>query len=197
MPGLIDDLKKQMRQRGLPAKMKEARGWLLSKLPGLAGQNRITPSQIIKHSGDRATSGPMIGKMYFYYYNAKTKDKLPYWDRFPLVLPIEQYSDGFLGLNLHYLDYESRAILLDNLMEFKNNNANDYSTYLRLSYNMLGGIKKYKKARHCLKRYLFGYVQSNFIEIYADEWNTAIFLPVERFQKKSKYEVWVDTKEDD
>ncbi len=192
MPGLIDELKNEMRRKGLPAKMKEARSWLLEKLPALKGQ--ITPSKIIKYSPGRATGSALIGRMYFYYYDAKTKEKLPYWDKFPLVLPIEQYSDGFLGLNLHYLDYESRAILLDNLMEYKSNSKNDESTYLMLSYAMLGGIKRFKQAQPCIKRYLFGQIQSNFIEIYSDEWNTAIFLPVERFQKRSKYHAWVDSK---
>ena len=46
----------------------------------------------------------------------KLKNKLPYYDRFPLTLPIEQYSDGFLGINLHYLSILMRIRLLDRLM---------------------------------------------------------------------------------
>lgn len=189
--GLIDNIKKELMLKGMPTKMREARGWLMGKLPGLS----VTPKSIVKFSPGRASGGPLIGRMYFYFYDAKTKDKLPYWDKFPLVLPIEQYDDGFLGLNLHYLDYESRALLLDNLMTYRNNDKNDESTYLQLSYRMLSGIKKWKKAQHCIKRYLYGHIQSSFIEVYSDEWNIAIFLPVERFKKASKYTVWADTGE--
>jgi hypothetical protein len=34
------------------------------------------------------------------------------------------------------------------------------------------------------------HVQSQFLNIKADEWETAIFLPVERFVKKNKKAVW-------
>ena len=37
------------------------------------------------------------GNMYMMFYNAKTKDKLPYYDRFPLVIPFDTVSvkNGF------------------------------------------------------------------------------------------------------
>ena len=41
-----------------------------------------------------------------------------------------------------------------------------------------------------LKRYLATHVQSRFLNIKPDEWETAIFLPVERFVKKNKKAVW-------
>ena len=44
-----------------------------------------------------------VGKMYMFFYDAKYKDTLPFFDIFPLVFPIEFYSEGFLGINLHYL----------------------------------------------------------------------------------------------
>jgi len=58
---------------------------------------------------------PFIGGLMFFIYDPKTKDKLPYWDRFPLVIPINLYPDGFLGLNLHYLPYYQRQLLLATL----------------------------------------------------------------------------------
>src|SRR4051812_30598339 len=56
-----------------------------------------------------------IGTMIMYFYDAKLKDVLPYWDQFPLVFPIEIYDDGFLGINLHYLPPMLRAKLMDAL----------------------------------------------------------------------------------
>ena len=44
-----------------------------------------------------------IGRLNMFLYDPKYKDKLPYYDVFPLVLPIQRYSDGFLGINFHYL----------------------------------------------------------------------------------------------
>ena len=54
---------------------------------------------------------PVFGKMNFFMYSPKYKDDrnvLPYYDRFPLILPItpvgaNNVSEGFMGLNFHYL----------------------------------------------------------------------------------------------
>jgi len=62
---------------------------------------------------DAAKSGTLtgrmwLGKMYFFVYNPKHKITLPYYDMFPLVLPIERYSNGFLGINFHFLAPKDR-----------------------------------------------------------------------------------------
>ena len=44
---------------------------------------------------------PFYGKLNMFFYDPKHKKTLPYYDTFPLVLPLETYNDGFLGLNLH------------------------------------------------------------------------------------------------
>jgi len=64
------------------------------------------------------TSKMWLGKMYFFVYNPKHKMTLPYYDMFPLVLPVERYSDGFLGINFHYLAPKERAHLLDEIKIF-------------------------------------------------------------------------------
>ena len=60
-----------------------------------------TSTQLIRQ-GKRGRN-VQFGKLNMFMYDPKLKKKLPYYDTFPLVLPIESYSDGFLGLNLHYL----------------------------------------------------------------------------------------------
>jgi len=45
------------------------------------------------------------GNMYMYVYDPKYKDTMPYWDQFPLCLPFDEISGGFVGINLHYLPY--------------------------------------------------------------------------------------------
>ena len=46
-------------------------------------------------------SVPFYGRLNMFTYNPKHKKTLPYYDTFPLVLPIEKYPDGFLGINFH------------------------------------------------------------------------------------------------
>ena len=56
----------------------------------------------------------------------------------------------------------------------------DETTRLKLSYDLLEGSKKLNSlARPCVKRYLFNHCRSQFIEIYIDEFDKAIQLPVE------------------
>jgi hypothetical protein len=60
----------------------------------------------------------VIGKMFLFKYDPKHKDKLPVYDVYPLVFPIERYSDGFLGLNIHYLSQIERAVFLGKLERY-------------------------------------------------------------------------------
>ena len=43
-----------------------------------------------------------VGKLNMFIYRPKLFKKFPYYDIFPLVLPLEFYTDGFLGINFHY-----------------------------------------------------------------------------------------------
>jgi hypothetical protein len=127
--------------------------------------------------------------MYFYSYDPKTKETLPYYDRFPLVIPIEPYNDGFLGLNLHYLPPQLRLVLLDKLYNLLTDTSFDEFTRLKLSYSLLSSTSRYKEFQPCLKRYLFSHLRSRFIEVPADQWEIAIFLPTEQFVKASSAKV--------
>jgi hypothetical protein len=55
--------------------------------------------------------------MYFFIYDRKGKNELDYYDRFPLIIPLESYSDGFLGLNIHYLPMRYRIAFMRKLMQ--------------------------------------------------------------------------------
>lgn len=135
-----------------------------------------------------------IGRMYMFFYDAKTKEKLPFWDRFPLVIPIKRTPDGFLGLNLHYLPHLLRAKLFDNLYNFEVADNIRNSNRLALKYSFLQASSKLKYFQPCLKRYLFDHVRSRFLYIPAEEWDIALFLPTERFQKDTKQNVWKESR---
>jgi hypothetical protein len=130
----------------------------------------------------KRTSVPTFGLLNMFVYDPKLKDKLPYYDTFPLVLPIEDYNNGFLGINLHYLSIPMRIRLLDRLIETANNKKFDESTSLNANYRAL---KKIDLIKPCLKRYLTGHVRSKFRKVTADEFIVATLLPVQRFKKQS------------
>jgi len=129
----------------------------------------------------------IIGKMVLFQYDAKTKDKLPFWDQFPLIFPIQVYNNGYLGLNLHYLPLNYRANLMDALytLLIKNQNKLDEKSRLKISYEALNSYAKFRYFRPCVKRYLYNNVKSQWSVIPGDQWDVALFLPLQRFQKAS------------
>ena len=118
-----------------PKNVADARDWYRSEALKI---KEINERKVIDPKNVRATlTGQNIGQMFMFFYNPKHKDTLPYYDRFPLVFPIDLYGDGFLGINLHYLPPKLRAILMDALYMTINNKKNDKTTRLRLSYDIL------------------------------------------------------------
>jgi hypothetical protein len=189
MAKLIDRIKQSLAREGLSVGTNNARTWLRAKV------KELTPtSRALMDDRNRLKSNSTIGKMYFYFYDPKTKDTLPYYDRFPLVIPIESYPDGFLGLNLHYIHPKQRLILLDKLSETATNKNFDSKTKLRVSYSYLAGASRAFEATPCIKRYLYSHIQSRFLEISADEWDIAAMLPVETFVGATTSKVYADSR---
>jgi hypothetical protein len=173
-----DSLRKAMRTAGIAPRTKAARAWYGTVINRL----RIpTNRSNILNDPRKATAHALIGRMYAFHYVAKGEATLPIWDEFPIILPMEIYPDGFLGLNLHYLEPAARLALLQLLHEFITNTKYNDSTRFKLSYSVLNGIKRYDIMRPCIKRYLIGYMESPLIYIEPDQWELAVLLPFERF----------------
>lgn len=162
-------------------KQKQSVDWFIGKARSAAGYRRNILSSV-----ERSRDVPIIGRMYFFAYDPKHKDKLPMFDRYPLVFPLQPYSDGFLGLNVHYLSGGERQSLLGKLMEFASSQKLTPRMKLNLSYDLLQSTKSLTSlSRPCIKRYLFNHLRSSFIEITADEWDKVIDLPIEQFVYKT------------
>jgi len=157
----------------------EIKDWFTKNVEDAAGIRRN-----ITRRYEKRVTYPVIGKMYFYIYDPKWKAKLPIYDKFPLVLPIEHYDNGFLGINLHFIPQNSRAAILGKLMEFANNERLNKSTRLELSYKLLKNLSIAPALEPALKRYLYSHIRSHVIEISANEWDRAIQLPVADFVVK-------------
>ena len=176
----IQELKRQARGRNL------SNEWYRKKIQELG---RPTSTQLMR-DGKRGNR-PYVGKLNMFFYDPKLKQKLPYYDIFPLVLPLKFYSEGFLGINFHYLPIPFRMRLLDKLMDYSNNDKLDETTRLNVTYNNVSRIKLIKPTLH---KYLKGYVQSQFRRIDADEFVIATLLPVQQFKKASSRKVWSDSR---
>jgi hypothetical protein len=134
---------------------------------------------------------PSAGRMCMVFYDPKTRQKLPFYDIFPLVLPVDTFRGGFVGLNFHYLPYGLRYKLLEQLQQFATNKKFDETTRLQVTYNSVKNIGLIKPA---IKKYLWRQVQSNFLRVDVDEMAIAIYLPVAQFKKASLSRVFADSR---
>jgi hypothetical protein len=172
---------------------RKSRAWFDQQVT-LLNKQGLTPQKVLNGNPDQVVTNILPGNLYMYAYDPKTKAELPYYDRFPLVFPFRATSDGFYGLNMHYLPYQLRIVLLDNLMIFKSNNRLDETTKLKYAWATIDGISKFVAAQPCVKQYLYGHVRSKFRRVSSVDWATAMLLPVERFIGASKEAVWSESK---
>ena len=189
MAKLLERIKASLAKEGLSPRTNASREWLKTKVKDLK-----PTSDALMRDKNRLKNTSMIGKMYFYFYDPKTKDTMPYYDRFPLVIPIERYNDGFLGLNLHYIHPKHRMILLDKLSDTTSNDTYDDKTKFKINYRYLSAASRIFEATPCIKRYLFTQIESRFLEITADEWDIAAMLPVETFVGATTNKVYADSR---
>ena len=183
----------QKNQYNLEDSARKSRAWF-NQQALLLGRQRITPNNLMRASDEERLKARIIpGNLYMYFYDPKMKAELPYYDRFPMVLPYKSVPGGFFGLNLHYLPYQMRVILMSRLLAFKTNDKMDGNTRIKLSWQLLDGVSKYAAAAPCVKHYLLPHVKSPFRKVDAKDWGTAMLLPVERFVGASKEQVWKDS----
>jgi hypothetical protein len=170
---------------------KESLQWLMTKIADLKRVSHIA-SDISKEKS-RQVNQFKLGGLYFYYYDAKTKKELPYWDRFPLVLVLEKYPDGFLGLNLHYLPLKYRILFMEKLMNYAILNEDGDIKRIKITYDILNSTRRLKEFQPCLKRYLTSNIKSRILVVQPDEWDIALFLPIQQFMKARPERVWKDS----
>ena len=137
------------------------------------------------------------GRMYTFFYDPKTKDLMPYYDKFPVVLIVDVTPDGFTGLNLHYLPPRYRVRLLSELYNYivLDDDVDDESmkTRIKMTYTLLKSITKLKMFKPCFKRYLTSHVEGRALEIIPEYWDIMAMLPTAQFEKKGIRTVYSDS----
>jgi hypothetical protein len=185
-PEVFQKILVQAAKEGIfPVFDKRAREWFRQK----ARETHVTAPKIIRER-QIVTSAPKPGDCLIFEYQAKWKDRLPYWDRYPAIflLDVWEAEKKYLGINLHYLPYNLRAKLLDAL--YSNLRPNDEGYNMIISYRILKAASRYRAFRPCVKQYHFSHIKSRFVKVTPSEWDVALFLPIARWQKQSEAYVW-------
>ena len=109
---------------------------------------------------------PSVGRLNLFGYNPKLRAKLPYYDIFPLVLPLEPIKGGFMGMNFHYLPPLLRFRLLERMQARASDRRFDSNTRFEVNYD---DVKAIKLVKPTIKKYLYAYCQTGFLRINADD----------------------------
>ena len=165
--------------------------WLRSKVSKM--RDPVALAKGIKSETSRNTKRFLIGGLYYFYYNPKGKNDLPYYDIFPMVIPLHRYNDGFLGLNLHYLPIKYRVAFLTKLLPLALVDKDNEIVRLKVTYEILKASKRYKEFKPCIKKYLYTHMQSKILAVSPEEWDVAMYLPVHQFKKESAQTVWEES----
>jgi hypothetical protein len=140
---LFDKLEQEAFRAGIAARTKASMDWFQANV----SNTKVSRKSLIGDGPTRARQ--VYGSMYHFQYDPKTKKQLPYYDRFPLCIPIQPAPDGFHGLNLHYVAPNIRAQFLDTLMDITNNDKYDRTTKMRLKYQVMKSAKKMRFFKPC------------------------------------------------
>ena len=171
MASIFDTIKQQAGDK------EKSLNWYKNKIRDLS--SRITASRLLRDGKIRKT--PAFNRLHFFRYDPKTKAKLPYYDLFPLVMPIQTAPGGFLGINFHYLPIPARMALLETLD--KRNFQGNYSK-----------LKNLKYIKPTIKHYLRSQFVSGFLNMEEEDYAPAIFMPVAQWRKGTQSQVWRDSR---
>lgn len=179
MASLFEKIDRELAKKGLKARTAEANAFIKQRI----AQARIpTNRSNILNDAKRVTPFAAVGRMFFFRYDPLTKETLPEWDEFPLVIPTTVTGDGFTGINFHFLPPQQRLAILNGLYMFLNNDKYDDSTRFMLSYDLLKTMSRFSPIKQCMRRYLYDQMLSSIIYIEPNYWETAIFLPVQNMR---------------
>lgn len=189
MASLLERLDKESPAQ-LQRRSKESLTWFRNRVRRI----RTNSEQFYKQSDLQKSRRFLEGRMFTFFYDPKTKDKLPYYDTFPCVMIVETYGSGFLGLNVHYLPPRIRIRFLEKLFEYTNNEEFDETTRIRITWNLLSSVTKLRASRAAVKRYLYSHVEGSALLVEPKYWDIVSFLPTASFTGASMVDIYRDTR---
>ena len=130
------------------------------------------------------------GGMYLFKYEPTTKSKLKYYDELPLIIMLGRTDTGFSGLNVHYLPEKYRIQLLKRLfssIDFTKVKEDDVQARLNT-------VSTYKFTIPTYKEYKYDGISSRLVRIPIENWLLASLLPISKFQKESRRNVWDESR---
>ena len=178
--GIFDELREEAHGRELSIR------WYRQKVQELLPKPQVRRMIREGYKTQKVTVRPNFGMMNLFYYRPKGAEKLPYYDVFPLVIPMgRRLNDGFVGINFHYLSVPQRWLLLERLSMFQVPSELDAFDTEEGGGDVMAlfwsKIRRKRGVKPIVRRYLTKYIQSRFLKIELSEMLIALAIPMERF----------------
>ena len=178
--GIFDELREEAHGRELSIR------WYRQKVQELLPKPQVRRMIREGYKVQKVTVRPNFGMMNLFYYRPKGAEKLPYYDIFPLVIPMgRRLNDGFVGINFHYLSVPQRWLLLERLSMFQMPSELDSFDTEEGAGDVMAlfwsKIRRKRGVKPIVRRYLTKNIQSRFLKIELSEMLIALSIPMERF----------------
>ena len=178
--GIFDQLREEAHGRELSIR------WYRQKVQELLPKPQVRRMIREGIKTQKVTVRPNFGMMNLFYYRPKGAEKLPYYDIFPLVIPMgRRLNDGFVGINFHYLSVPQRWLLLERLSMFQMPSELDSFDSEEGAGEVMAlfwsKIRRKRGVKPIVRRYLTKNIQSYFLKIELSEMLIALAIPMERF----------------
>ena len=206
---LLIKIEEAMEDEGIPDKTSLVLAWMRGMIDSLYNIDHVDARKSFlagKKSGVQIEPRGFkrIGEMVFFEYRptGKSREKLDYWDRFPMVIIVDIHDDGFSGINMHHLSIKDREKLFLQLIRYVTNDKTDieYSSRatiprVKINYKLLSTNKKFRHFRPAYRRYKYNRITTKLLLIEPKYWDIAIYLPLDLFRKRKRYKVWLDNRQ--
>jgi hypothetical protein len=122
-----------------------------------------------------AQSRPQFGMLNLFNYRPMAPTRIPYYDVFPLVLPVRRLKTGFAGLNFHYLPIPMRVKLLELITA---GYGDETAQTAKVTWDK---VKALRYVAPTIRQYNKKKVGSLFLRIPLDDMLIGLLLPVQQF----------------
>ncbi len=139
----------------------------------------------------------LVGQLIFFKYAPQDQrfieSNRPF-DAYPLIFITTAYRGGFEGINLHYLDPETRSLLFENMIKsFSIPGEPNRTARININYHTMKIKKPLRLFKPCYRNYKWDGIRKAPISVPFQFWKTLIDQDLGFFRKKRKSNIYLES----
>jgi len=139
----------------------------------------------------------LVGQLIFFKYAPQDhrfiESNRPF-DTYPLIFITTAYRGGFEGINLHYLDPETRSLLFENMRKsFTTLGEPSRTARININYHAMRTKRPLRLFKPCYRNYKWDGIRKSPISVPFQFWETLINQDLGFFRKKRKSNIYLES----